>query len=219
MEMITLHIEETNMLMVWKFYSGMVKLENKVAQIEHIIRHAGGMRGEDASVYGVQCAYESQQRVVCDTIVKRSRGKLSYNNSILSPADMTAVGYTISTTSHPVILSAMAGCHLHDDHVRTLLKKIILNKLKCIEEMCFHGNNIGAEGAVALADGLKSCSNLQYLDLSANNISAEGAVALADGLKSCCNLQVMYLSTNNIGAEAEAAIRARLKRPTLYLQL
>ena len=275
MEMITLLAGQTNMLMVWKFYSGMVKLENKVAQIEHIIRHAGGMMEADASVYGVQCAYESQQRVVCDSIAKGSGGKLSYNHSTLSLADMTAVGYVISTTSHPVTLLAMAGCHLHDDHVRTLLKKIILNKLKCIEEMCFHGNNIGAEGAVALADGLKSCSNLQYLDLSANNISAEGAVALADGLKSCCNLrhldlsdnnigaegavaladglkpccnlrhldlctnnigtegavsladglkscsnlQVMYLSTNNIGAEAEAAIRARLKRPTLYLQL
>ena len=189
MEMITLHAGETNMLVVWKFYSGMVKLENKVAQIEHIIRHAGGMRGGDASVYGVQCAYESQQRVVCDSIVKGSGGKLSYNNSTLSLADMTAVGYVISTTSHPVTLLAMAGCHLHDDHVRTLLKKIILNKLKCIEEMRFHGNNIGAEGAVALADGLKSCSNLQYLYLSTNNIGTEGAVALADGLKSCSNLQ------------------------------
>ena len=191
MEMITLHIEETNMLMVWKFYSGMVKLENKVAQIEHIIRHAGGMRGEDASVYGVQCAYESQQRVVCDSIVKG--GELSYGYSTLSLADMTAVGYVISTTSHPVAHLAMAGCHLHDDHVRTLLKKIILNKLKCIEEMRFHGNNIGDEGAVALADGLKSCSNLQRLRLSTNNIGAEGAVALADGLKSCSNLQDLPL--------------------------
>ena len=102
MEMITLLAGETNMLMVWKFYSGIVKFENKVAQIEHIIRHAGGMRRGDARVYGVQCAYESQQHVVCDTIVKGSRGKLSYNHSTLSPADMTAVGYDISTTSHPI---------------------------------------------------------------------------------------------------------------------
>ena len=219
MEMITLHVGETNMLIVWKFYSGMVKFQNNVAQIDHIIRHAGAMRGGDASVYGVQCAYESQQRVVCDSIVKGSRGELSYSYSTLSPADMTAVGYVISTTSHPVMHLAMAGCHLHDYHVRTLLKKIIHNKLKCIEEKCFHGNSIGAEGAVALADGLKSCSNLQGLDLSTNNIGAEVAVALADGLKSCSNLRDLYLSTNNIGAEAKAALRARLKRPSLYLQL
>ena len=211
MEMITLHAGETNMLTVWKFYSGMVKFENKVAQIEHIIRHAGGMKGGDASVYGVQCAYESQQRVACDSIVKGSGGKLSYNSYILSLADMTAVGYVISTTSHPVTLLAMDGCHLHDDHVRTLLKKIILNKLKCIEEMHFHGNNIGDEGAVALADGLKSCSNLQRLYLSYNNIGAEGAVALADGLKSCSNLQRLNLATNNIGAEGAVALADVLK--------
>ena len=233
MEMITLHAGETNMLMVWKFYSGMVKFENKVAQIEHIIRHAGGMRRGDARVYGVQCAYESQQHVFCDSIVKESRGKLSYNHSALSLADMTAVGYVISTASHPVTHLAMASCHLHDDHVRTLLKKIILNKLNCIEEMRFHGNSIGAEGglksynnlqtldlsrnhigdesAVALADGLKSCSNLQTLDLTTNNIGSEGAVALADGLKSCSNLRTLHLSANNIGTEGAVALADGLK--------
>ena len=211
MEMITLHIEETNMLMVWKFYSGMVKFENNVAQIEHIIRNPGDMIGADVRVYGVQCAYESQQRVVCDRIVKRSRGKLSYNTSTLSLADMTAVGYVISTTSHPVTHLAMAGCHLHDDHVRTLLKKIIHNKLKCIEDMRFPYNNIGTEGAVALAGGLKSCSNLQDLNLCTNNIGGEGAVALAGGLKSCSNLQVLHLSTNNIGDEGTVALADGLK--------
>ena len=211
MKMIKLHAGEKNMLVVWKFYSGMVKFENKVAQIEHIILHAGGLRGGDARVYRVQCAYESQQRVVCDIIVKGSKGKLNFNNSTLSPADMSAVGYVISTTSHPVTHLAMAGCHLHDDHVTTLLKKIIHNKLKCIEEMCFHINNIGDEGAVALADGLKSCSNLQYLALSANSINDEGAVALADGLKSCNNLQHLTLHTNSISDEGAVALADGLK--------
>ena len=210
MEMILLHAGERNMLMVWKFYSGMVKFENNVAQIEHIIWSARGMRERDASVYGVQCAYESQQRVVCDSIVEGCWGKLSYNNSTLSPIDMTAVGYVISTTSHPVTQLAMTRCHLHDDHVRTLLKKSI-HKLKCIEEMCFHGNNIGAEGAVALAVGLKSCNNLQRLDLSTNNIGDEGAVALADGLKSCNSLQRLDLSINNIGGEGAVALADGLK--------
>ena len=219
MEMITLHAGETNMPMVWKFYSGMVKFENKVAQIEHIIRHARGTRRGYASVYGVQCAYESQQHVVCDSIVKGSRGKLSYYNSTLSLADMTAVGYVISTTSHPVTRLAMDGCHLHDDHVRTLLKKIILNKLKCIEEMHFQGNNLGAKGAVALADGLKSCSNLKVLNLSTNNIDAEGAVALADGLKSCSNLKVLNLSTNNIDAEGAVALADGLKSCSILRNL
>ena len=45
-------------------------------------------------------------------------------------------------------------------------------------------NNIGTEGAVALADGLKSCSNLQHLDLSRNRIDADVAASLVKRLKS-----------------------------------
>ena len=75
-------------------------------------------------VCGVQCAYGSQQRLVCNSIVKGRRGMLNYNNSTVCLADMTPVGYVISTTSHPVTQLAMAWCHLHDNHVTTLLKKV-----------------------------------------------------------------------------------------------
>ncbi len=51
-------------------------------------------------------------------------------------------------------------------------------------------NSIGSEGAVKLADGLKSCTNLQTLNIRGNSIG-EGTVALADGLKSCTNLQTL----------------------------
>ena len=297
MEMITLHAGKNQMWVVWKFYSGMVKFENNVAQIEHILRSAGmeaggptlyelqcayesqqsvvsdsisagveagdanlyavqcayesqqsvvsdsisasmeaedaslyelqcayesqqsvvsdsisaGMEAGDANLYAVQCAYESQQQVVCDIIVKESTGKLSYIHCILSLADMTAVGYVISTTSHPVTELAMGRCHLHDDHIRTLLRNISYNKLKFIKNLDLQGNNIGSEGAVALADGLKSCNNLQTLNLYSNNIGAKGAIALADGLKSCNNLQELHLSNNYFGAEGTVALADGLK--------
>ena len=71
--------------------------------------------------------------------------------------------------------------------------------------------NIGADGAIALADGLEFCNNLRVLDLYGNNIGAEGALALADGLESSNNLQGLDLYGNNIGAEYEASPRAHLK--------
>ena len=48
--------------------------------------------------------------IISDSIVKGSTGKLCYNDSILTPADMTAVGYVISTTLHPV---KEEGCHTY----------------------------------------------------------------------------------------------------------
>ena len=50
------------------------------------------------------------------------------------------------------------------------------------------------DGAVALAEGLKCCTNLQTLNLSSNSIGSDGAVALAEGLKCCTNLQTLDLS-------------------------
>ena len=210
MKMIKLHAGETNMLMVWKFYSGMVKFENNGAQIQLIIKSARDAAGH-AGMYGVQCAYESQQLVVCNNIVKGIKGKLTYRNYTLTLADMTAIGYVISTTSHPITELDMAGCYLHDDHVRTLLREVSHNKLKYIKDMRFHLNNIGDGGAVALADGLNSCNNLQILWLSTNNINAEGVVALVDGLKSCNNLQFLTFSNNNIGDEGAIALVSGLK--------
>ena len=210
MEMITLHPGKNHMRVVWKFFSGMVKFENNVAQIEHIIK-SSGLKSGNANLYAVQCAYESQQHVVCDSIVKGSMGKLSYDICILSLADMTAIGYVISTTSHPVTELSMVRSHLHVDHVRTLLRNISNNKLKCIKNLDLHGNNIGSEGVVALADGLKSCNNLQILNLYSNNIGVEGAVALADGLKSCNNLHKLYLSDNSIGDEGLEVLADGLK--------
>ena len=209
-EMIRLCAGEKHMRMVWKFYCGIGKFENKVAQIMLIIRSTS-TRPEDANLYGIQCAYESQQRVVCDSIVKRSTGNLIYKNCTLTLADMTALGYVISTTSHPVTEQVMAGCHLHDDHVRTLLREVSHIKLKCMEKLDLSANKICADGAAALAYGLKSSKNLQELWLFDNNIGADGAATLADGFKSCNNLKTFSLSDNNIGDSGAAALADGLK--------
>ncbi len=75
-------------------------------------------------------------------------------------------------------------------------------------------NSIGSEGTVALADGLKSCTNLQTLNISKNSIGSEGAVALADDLKSCINLQTLGISLNGIGSEGAVALADGLKSCT-----
>ncbi len=75
-------------------------------------------------------------------------------------------------------------------------------------------NSIGSESAVALADGLKSCTNLQTLNINYNSIGPEGAVALADGLKSCTNLRTLNISYNSVGSEGAVALADGLKSCT-----
>ena len=44
-------------------------------------------------------------------------------------------------------------------------------------------NNIGDEGAIAIADALKTNSTLQEISLRKNDIGDEGAIAIAEVLK------------------------------------
>ena len=213
-KIVKLYAREQIMRMVWIFYCGMVKFEGKIDQLKYIMRCPDPL-------YRVQCAFESHQAVVCDHAIQVEAGVLSFSRSNLTPADLTAVGYAISTTSHPVTKLVMSGCDLHADQVKVFLREVSNNKLKCIQTLNLSWNKIDAAGAAALAEGLKSWNNLKVLHLSENKIGAEGAAALAKALKSCNNLQTLYLYGNNIGADGTVALAEALKfcnnLKTLYL--
>ena len=211
-KIIKLHAGEKHMWNMWKFYIGMVKFEGNISQTQLIMKHADPL-------YRVQCAFESQQAIVCDHAIEVEAGVLRFSYSTLTPADLTAVAYAISTTSHSVTEIAMSQCQIHADHISVFLRKISNKNLKCIQTLYLSHNNIGDDGAIALAEALKSCNNLQTLHLPANNIGANGAAALAKALKSCNNLQTLILSDNNIGADGAKALAEGLKSCCNNLQI
>ena len=204
MKIVGLYTGAEHMWMVWKFYSGMVKFEGNGSQLKQI------MSSVDC-LHRVQCAFESQQSIVCDHAISEETGVLDFSDSTLTPADLTAVGYVISSTSHTITEVGMSGCNLHADHVRVFLREVSSNKLKHIQTLELSRNNIGDVGAAALAQGLKSCINLQELRLVNNNIGDDGAATLAQGLKFCNSLQTLHLAINNIGVDGAIALAEGLK--------
>ena len=83
-----------------------------------------------------------------------------------------------------------------------------------LQALNLHSNNIGSDGVKALADCLKHHTNLQTLDLRSNNIGSGGAKALADCLKHHTNLQTLNLYFNNIGSDGAKALADCLKHHT-----
>ena len=73
-----------------------------------------------------------------------------------------------------------------------------------IKELDLSQNDIGAQGALAIANS-SLMSNLASLNLSDNNIGVEGAVVIADSVH-MCNLTSLNLNNNNIGVEGVIAI-------------
>jgi Ran GTPase-activating protein (RanGAP) involved in mRNA processing and transport len=73
------------------------------------------------------------------------------------------------------------------------------------------GNNIGAQGAKALAQVLKEKSTVTSINLSFNNIGDEGVKALADALQVNKTLIELNLQRNQIGDEGAVALAQVLK--------
>jgi hypothetical protein len=79
------------------------------------------------------------------------------------------------------------------------------------------GGNWTAEGIIALADALKVTTSLTLLDISRNGIGAEGAKAVAEGLKhnSSSSLTKIWVSDNRLGAEGATTLCNALRESTV----
>jgi hypothetical protein len=73
-------------------------------------------------------------------------------------------------------------------------------------------NDIGPDGAKAIAEALKNNNSLTTLDLMNNHIDDAGAQAIAEALKNNNSLTTLYLAFNEIGAETFREITTIIER-------
>ena len=76
--------------------------------------------------------------------------------------------------------------------------------------LCLTSNQIGHEGAKALAAGVAASGSLAKLNLAWNQIGDVGAKAIAEALKSSGSLVTLDLNSNRIGNEGAKAIAEAL---------
>ena len=86
-------------------------------------------------------------------------------------------------------------------HCKSVGNKYTLSKLN------LEDNNIGVEGATAIAKALETNTTLSKLDLRGNNIGDEGATAIAKALETNTTLSSLNLTWNNIGKEAKRVLK------------
>ena len=225
MEIIRLYAKKGHMRMVWKFYCGMVEFGEQSSQIELIkVFEPDGEYNYDneykSFLHGVQCAFESQQKVVCDYLFRirkiNSSNDIEFFDIILTPADLAALGYVISTTSHSFRRLNITLCQLTDDHLIALVMKISAKKLKNIETLHLIVDNISSNGVKILAGALKSCYELEELNLYENHIDSDGSIELSSVLKSCDKLKKINLSHNHIGPDGANALASAVRSCKKY---
>lgn len=219
------------MLLVWKFYCGLVDVN--AHKFNSIL-----LLGD--SLFSVQCSFESQQPITCDSIIRSGEsGTLALQHNFLTPTDFTAMSYVIKNTTFAVKTIEFDSCRLDGVTVEpvsvllsicTDLQALSLTRCddffsdggaialasglqSCVnlQEIALYDNNIGVQGMKVLARGLAYSTNLQTLNLQRNDIGMDGIIALSETLKNCRSLQILDLQENDIDAEGVAALTMGLK--------
>eukprot|EP01031_Cornospumella_fuschlensis_P023385 gene23385-28377_t len=109
----------------------------------------------------------------------------------------------------------MSGVLLVGDTGVIELAKALRGENTFVHKIFLAQNQIGEEGARALADALRVNSGVQMVDLGVNKVSNAGAVALGEALKAgSCRLGWLCLKRNQIGNAGAIAIGAALKENT-----
>lgn len=96
LKLIQQHGEKLHMLVVWKFYCGLV--EN--LKFESILDKTAGR-----ILYHIQCAYESQKSLICIQLLEHIGYHIRLNNEYLTTTDFTAIGYVVKNSKIPTELS------------------------------------------------------------------------------------------------------------------
>ncbi len=117
-KLIQQHGHKSHMLVVWKFYCGLVKIKPFQDKFKSILQETKGN-----TVFHIQCTYESQQQIVCAQLLKMIQYNIQITDKYLSTPDFTALGYVADKSVLPVKL-ALSNCNINVEAVTSLLSEL-----------------------------------------------------------------------------------------------
>ena len=118
MRLIQDHGHENHMLVVWKFYCGLIKINPYEKKFKTVLQ-----KTESNVLYRIQCAYETQQRIACAQVLKSIDYHIQLADKYLSTPDFTAIGYVTNTAILPTKLS-LTNCDIDNEGVDAILSEM-----------------------------------------------------------------------------------------------
>jgi len=108
----------------------------------------------------------------------------------------------------------LTSLQLGDQRFEYICRIFQLGHHQALERLYLAHNNLGATGAIALAESLPFLPKLKVLNLPENAIRAQGAEALAKALPNTPLLEQLVLAGNGIGMQGAQAVAAALPKLT-----
>ena len=179
---VTEHISKSEMIVVWKFYCGLVKFRDSQDQRLELIMNS--MKKDN--LYRFQCALESQQKAVCDSAFQSgegtSQGTICVRDHTFLSVDFNALGYSIANTSFHVTELEFSKCILSLEGVQNFTECVGHDKIRNIKSFAFSAN--GEEEQFKIVNHiLKRLKNLETLDLKDAYINEESVNSLSNDVE------------------------------------
>lgn len=238
MDVIRTYGNDDNMQIVWRFYCGLLDVKTLQCKFEEILKFHN-----DNDLFCCQCACESQQVSICTCVVfSGEAGALTFKNLTLSTSDLTSIGYVIATIAPFLKKLTLCSCNMrgsigilsrdlgacsnlqnldlsHSGIGASGVQSLHLDWFADLLVLNLSYNEIGDDGAIALAEGLKYSNSLTSLNLEKNEIGDDGLKVLCEPLQEHANIELLNISSNNIGDVGAVAISDCLKNYSNLLSL
>ncbi len=135
------------MLNVWKFYCGCSIFDNHSESLNLIMtsKHSNDL-------YRMQCAFESQQQTVCDSILEAKI--LEFNDHTFLPPDWHALSYTCNESSKAVTRLVFNKCNLDEAEAQIFITKTRQDKIDGIGSLSFFPKTL-AKGTLTFSNYFK----------------------------------------------------------------
>ena len=193
-EVIKTYGKKKHMQVVWKFFCG---LDVNLTKFEELMKLS---LSQDDDLFQIQCAFESQQSIICDSVIQSGEeGSLTLKNRIMTPSDLTALGFVISNASYPVKKLVLNRCKIGEEEMDAFLKEAG-DKVLSITTFCFHGGNCTIRELKVINVLLKELTSLITLDISDTSLRPQKVKALTRDIH-LTNLKKLEVSSINQGAQ------------------
>ena len=157
-----------NLQMVWKFYCGMVQFKAHSLVLNYI------MSDTDLDMYKIHYAFESQQHIVCDSVLELDKADtLSFKDHSLIPTDFLAISYVISTSSDIVTTLTFTDCSLDGEGVALFLEKMSGDHLENIKYLGYHNGKCTVAQLWTINLLLRRLTDLEVLDLEKTELCVD----------------------------------------------
>ena len=168
--------KQANLQMVWKFYCGMVQFKAHSLVLNYIMSIT-----DLDMLYKIQCAFESQQQIVCDSVLELDKADtLSFKDHSLIPTDFLAISYVVSSTNYIVTTLTFTDCSLDGEGVALFLEKMSSDHLENIKYLGYHKRNSTVAQLKTIKVLLRKLTNLEVLDLDNTELGVVGVKTLTE---------------------------------------